>query len=493
VAEPAPPGPRGRSRLAGVAAALLGLRGRITGVATFVVAAVLVVTAVLSVQAQRRALTDSIDDRIRQRADDIAAALDRDSPEDALAVRGGEEALAQLVDAEGVVVAATANLAGEPPVAPSPRPGERPGIRTVDGLPIDADDEFRILSRRISTDDGAYVLHVARAADDLEESIDALARNLRVAFPAVLIVVAGIVWIVVGRALRPVEAIRAEVERISGRDLDRRVPEPATRDEIGRLAQTMNAMLDRVEESHRRQQRFVADASHELRSPLTSIRSELEVDLAHPERADLAATHVSVLEEALRLQRLIDDLLYLARADAGADKARTSGPEGGVGYPGAERGSHGEARALPVDLDAIVLREADALRPRGRVEVDTSAVSGAQVEGDADQLTRVVRNLLDNAERHARATVEVALRDDADGVVFTVSDDGPGVPVEDAGRIFERFARVDDARARDEGGAGLGLAIAREIVTRHGGTIRLATVAPAGAALEVRLPGVGVV
>jgi len=401
------------------------VRFRITAVATGVVALVLVGTAVWSVGTQRRALTNVIDDRVEQRADDITARVSGGTIEDPLAREYDDDGLAQLVAAGGDVVAASPNIAGDPAVAEPPPPGRRARVTTVDNLPLgDPGAEFRLLARRIEGPDGRYVLYVAGELDDANESVAVLRRNLSVAFPGVLVVVAAIIWFVVDRSLR------------------------------------------RVEAAHQRQQRFVADASHELRTPLTSIRSELEVDLAHPQQRDLGATQRSVLEETVRLQRLVDDLLYLARSDAGAAGLRHDS----------------------VDLDEIVLEEARTVRARRDLEVDTTAVSGAQVTGDGDQLGRVVRNLLDNAERHARSRVTITLGEDGAGVAFVVADDGPGIPADQAAGIFERFARVDEARGRAEGGSGLGLAITRDIVSRHGGTITVGPNHGTGARFVVRLP-----
>jgi signal transduction histidine kinase len=269
--------------------------------------------------------------------------------------------------------------------------------------------------------------------------------------------------------LRPVEAIRNEVAMIGGKDLERRVSVPAGDDEIARLARTMNGMLGRIETATRRQQQFVADASHELRNPLTRIRSELEVDAAHPESADLAATHRSILDETIALQQLVDDLLQLARADAG------------VAATPATRG--------PVDLDDVVLREAARLRASAAtITVDTSNVSGAQVSGDPAQLTRVVRNLADNAARHAAAAVTFTLTEQDHSAVLTVTDDGPGIPAEDRERVFERFTRVDDARNAAHGGAGLGLSITREIVQAHGGRVAIDPDHAPGTRVVVVLP-----
>jgi signal transduction histidine kinase len=445
-----------------------GVRFRVTAIATLIVAVVLATTGTVLVIDQRRTLTNALDDSLGRRADEVALllaeGLDGELP-------GGlsDEEFAQIVDADGEVVAASPVIDGDPPLGSPPPAGDDEQFRSVTGLAIDEENPFRLLSRRVDVGGEEYVIYVAGDLEDVTEGVDALALALGLIFPAVLVLVAGLIWLALGRALRPVEAIRSEVTRITGSELDRRVPEPKARDEIGRLARTMNDMLDRVEDAQVKQRRFVADASHELRSPLTNMRSELEVDLAHPDRADLASTHRSLLEETVRLQHLADDLLHLASSDAGAPARRWA----------------------VVDLDEILLGEARTLRSRGRMAVDTARVSGAQVRGDPVQLTRSVRNLLENAERHAKSAVTLTLTENGDTVELVVADDGPGIPPEHAERVFERFTRLDDARDRDHGGTGLGLAITRDIVTAHGGTVTLDSEAANGATFVVRLPASG--
>jgi signal transduction histidine kinase len=307
---------------------------------------------------------------------------------------------------------------------------------------------------------------VAANLDDIDESVGILTTSLLIGVPLVVVALALLVWWLVGRTLRPVDAIRSEVADIGGSDLDRRVPVPSGDDEIARLARTMNGMLDRLEESALRQQRFVADASHELRSPLTRIRTELEVDVAHPETADMAATHRSVLEETAGLQRLIDDLLQLARSDARAVSLRRE----------------------VVDLDVMLLRLAHRVRADGRVAVDATGIGSARVVGDGDLLARAVANVVDNATRHAARSVELDLTDRNGEAVLTVTDDGPGIPAAERRRVFDRFSRLDDARSTRDGGTGLGLAIAKEIVESHGGTISVEGPATGGARFVIRLP-----
>ncbi|MEU6098316.1 HAMP domain-containing sensor histidine kinase [Streptomyces sp. NPDC047079] len=273
----------------------------------------------------------------------------------------------------------------------------------------------------------------------------------------------------------PVERIRAEAAEITGSDLHRRIPEPAGDDEIGRLAHTLNTMLDRLETSAARQRRFVADASHELRTPLAAMRTSLEVGLAHPDRAPWPELADRAVTETTRLQRMVDQLLLLARSDD--DTLLT----------------HREV----LDLAALARTAIDAAP--ARVPVTLRHDQEVHVLGDPDQLTRLIRNLLDNADRHAHQRVHVTVTTEGpDTAALEVADDGPGIPPEDRKRIFDRFVRLQAARTRKAGeatGTGLGLPIARGIPTAHGGslTIRPTNQDPdetpeSGATFTLRLP-----
>lgn len=300
----------------------------------------------------------------------------------------------------------------------------------------------------------------------IEQAVATLRTTLWWGVPGLLLLVALVAWLVTGRALRPVEVIRAEVDTISSSSLDQRVSEPKARDEVGRLARTMNHMLDRLQDSSERQQQFVSDASHELRSPVAAMRATGEVALAHPEQADWPTVVRRMLMEDDRMEQIVTDLLDLAR---------------------------GEQPELPdtiVDLDDIALDEAQRARTSG-IRVESSRISAGRVRGSREQLVRVVRNLLDNATRHATSAVRVTLLSDATSVTLTVEDDGDGIAPEDRERVFERFTRLDEGRARDAGGLGLGLAMVRSIAERHGGTVTAADpVDPGfgGARLVVTLP-----
>ena len=329
--------------------------------------------------------------------------------------------------------------------------------------PLDAsraEADLISFSEEISVDGRLLRIVASTPATPVEDNTAALSRSLAAGFPVLVVLVGAVTWLLAGRALRPVEQIRAEVEEISGHTLERRVPAPATDDEVGRLAQTMNRMLDRLQASSVRQREFVSDASHELRSPVAAIRTELEVALREPSSADWALVASNALAENERLERLVDDLLTLARLDEGR-------------VPAAE----------DVDLDDVAREEAARLRDP-RLTVDVRATP---VRGNREQLARVIRNLLENASRYADDRIALSVASSDGLAVVTVADDGPGIPAADRERVFERFTRLDEARARSGGGVGLGLALVRAIAEAHGGAASVAGNVP-GARVEVRLP-----
>lgn len=445
------------------------VRVRLTIGAAVVVGIALLVGAAAVVTVMRQTLLDNLQQTAEFRAADIAHALGATAatpPLDAFP----DEQLVQVLDAAGGVVVSSTNVAGRPALAIPPPGGS---IRLDE--PIADEGAFLAVSAEADSAVGPRTVVVARSLDDVTELTEPLTRVLLVGLPALLLVVGLTIWRIVGRALAPVDAIRREVDEISGRRLDRRVPEPARRDEISRLAATMNRMLGRLEESQTRQLQFVSDASHELRSPVASIRQHSEVALAHPDRTTVPELAATVLAEDLRVQRLVDDLLLLARSDE-QDIA---------------------SDAMVVDLDDVVFAEATRLRGqvsfgqlRDGLLINVHGVSAGRVRGDSAGLRRMISSLGDNAVRHARSTVSFALsEDDRDGaVVLRVDDDGPGIPLEQRERVFERFVRLDDARARDAGGSGLGLAIVEAVARTHGGTAAVSESPGGGARVEVRLP-----
>jgi signal transduction histidine kinase len=326
--------------------------------------------------------------------------------------------------------------------------------------------DYEEAQRQVDTRVGQITLVAQQSTASVNRTTDSVTSVLFFVVPGMILLVALAAWYFTGRALKPVEAIRLEAESITGTTMHRRVPEPATDDEVGRLARTMNAMLTRLETSSQKQRQFVSDASHELRSPLASIRTNLEVALHNPERVDWPEVAQRALAEDVRMEDTVSELLDLARLDEAEGPAPVD--------------------TLPdVDLDELVLD--DTVQQR-RVPVDTARVSAGRVHGRRDQLQRVVRNLLDNAARHANATVAVGLQTADDTVELTVDDDGPGIPVGDRERVFERFTRLDDGRARDAGGLGLGLAMVKAITEHHGGSVAVEDSPLGGARLRVRLP-----
>jgi signal transduction histidine kinase len=264
----------------------------------------------------------------------------------------------------------------------------------------------------------------------------------------IIVMMATVAFRAVGRTLAPVDAIRVEMDEIRATDLDRRVPVPKNQNEITMLAETMNTTLDRLEAAYEQLRRFTADASHEVRSPLTAIRAQVEEGLMYPDDTDWLQAGKAVLAGVERLQALVSDLLVLARLDAGASLAWA-----------------------PTDLAQVVEAELD--RRTCRVKVARDLRKGVFVRGERSRITRLVANLMDNAERHATRQVTVIVRADESSAVLEVADDGAGIPADAREMVFTRFARLDTARNPDTGGSGLGLAIARQIAEVHGGTLTI--------------------
>jgi signal transduction histidine kinase len=375
-----------------------------------------------------------------------------------------------LADSAAAEAERRAALAADLLAAPSPPAEvEEPRLMVVPdvvvqpvppGFPAPAvtqSERFAVASREVLTSDGAMLVQARASLHPAAAALETLRAVLLPGVPALLLLVAGLTWLAVGRALAPVSAIRRELTDITATDLHRRVPVPQARDEIRLLAQTTNRTLDRLEHAVGRHRRFVADAAHELRSPLAVLRTRLEIAPPQPLTAE-------ALADVERIQRLTTDLLLLARLDAG------------------EPAEHGE-----VDLGQVAAEEAARARPRTDVRVDLRIEAGIVVRGSAEHLRRVVANLVDNAVRHTAHTVTVRLRKQDGGAVLEVEDDGPGIPADQQEAVFDRFARLDEARARDAGGSGLGLAIARDIVVQHGGSLAVAG-GPPGALLRARFP-----
>jgi signal transduction histidine kinase len=324
-------------------------------------------------------------------------------------------------------------------------------------------ERYRIWRLARETDSGVVTVMVGPSLESVSEATRTLRTSLFIGVPLMLLLLAAGTWYVVGRALSRVDRVRSVVDGIGDRDLGRRL-EPGPPDEVGRLVQTMNAMLDRLDRSQQRQRDFVADASHELQSPLTAFRTQLEVARAHPNLADWPGLTDDLLEDAARMEDLVHDLLLLAAGETPLT-----------------------AQVDQTDLATIARDQVSRLNARAGVEVATVVESPGLVRGDPMQLGRVIGNLLDNAVRHAASRVEVRVGDDGEFAWVSVSDDGPGVPLDQADKVFDRFYRGDESRARSRRGTGLGLAIARALSRRHGGDVDLVPGAP-GARFVLRVP-----
>jgi len=437
---------------------LATIRAITTIVATIVVAIALTVGAIALVAAAQRTMVDEVTEAAGKQAAEVVGQLESGRPP-VLEVAGSDEQMVQVMTPAGAVVASSSNVAGEPAVARL-APGQSAQVIT----PLD-NDAFIAVAQSAQTANGQRIVLVARALVDMLDTTKALTRLLIIGLPVMLAVVALATWFAVGRALAPVEAIRREVDEISAAQLHRRVPQPKADDEIGRLAATMNRMLERLENARNSQRRFVSDASHELRSPITTIRQHAEVALAHPERVTVPELAEVVLAEQQRMQRLVEDLLLLARVDEHVPLTRAA-----------------------VDLDDLAFEEGHRLRSTTSKRVDTSGVKAVRVQGDADALRRMLRNVGENAVRHASSRVDVTLVERGEEVVLTIHDDGPGIPATERARVLQRFVRLDEARSRDEGGSGLGLSIVDEVVRAHGGSMSIEQSPLGGARIVITLP-----
>lgn len=421
----------------------------------------------------RANLLDNVSGRTELAAREVAARADA-GPLPALlpAPRDGVDVVLVL-DPRGTVIATTRPSA-EPlarrfaPLRPAPGAdtastvtramgGQRGDLVVVRATPPGAEEHY------------VYALTVLSDVDDATHTI---AMGLLAAAPLLIALAAGLGWAVTGLALRPVTRIRTELAAVTASELDRRVPEPPADDEVARLALTVNATLDRLEQAVGRQRQFVADASHELRNPVAAVRSQLEVALSAPGGPTTESVRAA-LADTVRLQRVAADLLLLARFDARVPSGATE----------------------PVDLALLAAEEA-ARRPAPRVPVTVDAPGPVPLRGRAAQLERLLANLVDNALRHAASGVTVrayVMEGEPEAgtgrcAVLEVVDDGPGIPPEQRERVFERFVRLDAARDRESGGSGLGLAIAREIARAHGGDLAAGARTGGGALLVARFP-----
>ncbi|GIH26794.1 two-component sensor histidine kinase [Acrocarpospora phusangensis] len=368
----------------------------------------------------------------------------------------------QIMRPDGTIAAASPNLVGRPPMAVFlPDDSIVRADRLICDSPVYPDTCMIIVAFRVYQPDGDWVIYAADEAVPWYVDYRLLAALIGGSLLVVGITGYGASWSI-GRALAPVDAISEELAGITVSDLGHRVPVPKFRDEVRRMAEAANQTLDRLEEAVEQQRRFASDASHDLRSPLTAMRAEIEGALLHPEDADWPVIGEALLVSLDRLQALVTDLLQVARLDARA--------------PG---------RTDPIDLGRLAATELD--RRRRRVKLVKDLGEHVVVRGDRLRLARLITNLVDNAERHAASEVAVRVARNNDGAVLEVVDDGAGIAPDKREMVFQRFTRLDAARSRDSGGTGLGLAIARQIAETHGGTLTIED-SNRGARFVLRIP-----
>ena len=412
-----------------------------------------------------RTLLAGVDDATAGRARTIVDALHSGSPDaldSALLATTQRVVAIQLIAPDGTVV----KRAGSAPATPL-IPINEFDFNLRRGMPDDAvaDDDMRVSGQKVNARSGQYTVLVGGGSEAVEAIVRTVALLVAGTAPIITGVAATATYRLVRRSLQSVDAIRSRVAEISTSDLAERVPVPTSRDEISALAVTMNEMLARLEAGHQAQQRFLSDASHELRSPLSTIISGLEVAEAHPELLDAELAVDTLLPEAHRMRVLIEDLLLLARADEQSVVMRKE----------------------EVALDELAEVEAARVRREAGCTVHAD-ICPSRLTADPAGMSRMIRNLVDNAVRHANSliVIEVSSRDRT--AILSISDDGPGIAPAERTRVFERFVRLDSDRSRSSGGAGLGLAIVAEVVAAHGGTVSIDDRPGGGTKVTVALP-----
>jgi len=441
------------------------LRARLTLITSAGLALALAVAAVLLVNALQVTLIRGLDDSARQSAVEVAALIDQNRLPNPVPVAPGTLTI-QVLDAQGQITDVSPGADRLVPMLPpaQAQAAARTGqARMLAGPPLGLPSLLRVVAVAAA---GHQVVIAAISYAQASDSLATLARALIIGTPLLFGLLALATWLVTGYTLRPIAELRRGAAEVTQTGLPRDLPVPLARDEVRSLAVTLNDMLARLADAQQRQRDLVSDTAHELRSPIASIRAQLEVALDHPDGVDWPETARDVHADTLRLARLTEDLLLLARLD----------------------GQH--LRRRPTDL-AGVCESVAARYTTARVPVRAEVAAPATVAGDPDALRRLLVNLLDNAVRHAASQVCVSVRAEGGWAVLVVSDDGPGIPAADVERAFGRFSRLEGARSRtgEEGveGAGLGLAIVRSTAEAHGGSVSLGDAGP-GLRAVVRLP-----
>jgi signal transduction histidine kinase len=415
-----------------------------------------------------RSLQAGADSAAAARAEQISTQLRSDTPrqvDPSLLQTDSQIGAVQIVDADGTVLAASNGAPRTPLAVTSLRDGQAHSVGRVQD-PREGFDYWVFARATTVPGGGTVTILVGADREPVESVVTRVGALLGFGSPIIIALVVVGTYRLVGSALGPVEAIRAQVASISSTDLAQRVPVPRTRDEIAHLAMTMNAMLARLERGRAAQHRLIGDASHELRSPLATLTTALELASGRPDMIDTELIDESLLPETRRMRVLIEDLLLLARSDEDAM----------------------DLRREDVDVDDLLQAEASRVCAIGSVRVVTN-IQACRVVGDRAALARVIRNLVDNAVRHSAGTITLGCHHESGRAVVAIADDGPGIPVDDRARIFERFVRLDPTRTRLSGGSGLGLSIVDQIVHAHRGTVVVDDADGGGAVFTLTLPG----
>lgn len=459
-----------------------GLRARVTITAALGLIVAFTALDLILFNALQVSLTRSVDDTARSGAAGVQALINADRLPDPVPV--ASDVTIQVLDSAGRITDVSAGADRLVPIVSLPRARALAGggALMVHGAPLDMAPLVRVV---VVPAAGGRLVVAAVPFSEASGSLNVVARALVFLTPVLFIAFTGAIWLVTGSTLRPIGALRRGAARVTVTGVPTDLPVPEARDEVRSLALTLNDMLSRLAAAQQRQRALVSDTAHELRSPIASIRAQLEVALDFPDGQDWETTARDVHADVLRLAGLAEDLLLLARLDEQAGLAVSNRAADGEGSPRSGAGELAQRGRL-VDLDAlsrsIACRYADA---RVRVSIAAGAAAGpVLVHGVPERLERLLVNLVDNAARYAKSSVTIATRRAGAWAELSVTDDGPGIPAADRERVFGRFARLDDARSRngdEAGGAGLGLAIVRATARAHGGTAFLEAGGPADA------------
>ena len=448
----------------------VGVRARSVLVAVVVVMVAMLVGGTGLVFALQSTMEQAVEATGRARAAEIVSRVDANGVQataDTLSDESRTDAVTLILDAGGTVVGSSRRR------TTTALSSQRPQIGAYSSVELDIDTldeggQWKVVTTALTESGQTYYVQVAVPIRIQRDTVQTVVVLLLIATPLLLAAVAAAVWVLVGRALRSVEQIRTTVAEIDARALSARLEVPRSRDEIAALAQTMNAMLDRLQASDRAQRAFVSDASHELRSPLATLSTAAEL-AGRTADEDVRTRLLDTMNaELVRMRGLVGNLMTLARVDAQD-----------VG-----------AAPVDVDLDDLVDHEAQRLRVTSRFEV-LSRIEPVRVRADLARVAQPLRNLVDNAELHAAEQIALTVTTQGDQAVIWVDNDGPEVDPADREKIFERFVRLDVSRSRDAGGSGLGLAIARASLASQGGDVRVVDHPDAWCRFEIRLPLTG--